>query len=132
MYIIIYVTVCFGIPVPRLTFTHSALVMRSGQTWQLSPMPLRICSLHSRSSQRRIEPSTVRRHRDVKRVITSCHIDIMIPYKKAPPSSECCSLATDRQSNRQPSLSNCVLSRNHSGGSHCYLVNKAALLVILK
>ena len=127
------VTVCFGIPVPRLTFTHSALVTRSGQTWQPFPTPLRIRGLRARSSQHQIEASKRRcRHRDIKRVIASCDTDVMIPYKKALPGLECCSLATDRQLNRQPSLSNRVLSRNHSGGSHCYLVNKAALLVILK
>ena len=30
-------------------------------------------------------------------------------------------LAIDHQPNRQPSLSNRVLFRNHSGGSHCFL-----------
>ena len=130
---LVCVTVCFGIPIPRLTLMHWALDTRSGRTWQLSPMPFCIRNSRSRSPQHRIEPSKRRcRHRDVKRVITSCRTDVMIPYKKTLPGSECCSLATNHQLNCQPSLSNRVLSRNHSRCSHCYPVNKAALLVVLK
>ena len=132
-FILTYVTVRFGIPIPLLTLMHSALVTRSGQTWQPSSMPFCMCGSHSWSLQRQIEPSKRHcRHRDVKHVITSCRTDVMIPYIKTLPGSESCSLATDRQLNRQLSLSNRVLSRNHSGCSHCYPVNRAALLVVLK
>ena len=110
-------------PYPRLTLLHQALVTESHRTWQPSPTPLGICGLCSWRPQHRIKCSERRcRLRDVKHVITSCRNDVMIPYKRSRPVRNRVLLATDRQLDHQPSLSNRVLSRNHSGGSHCFLI----------
>ena len=125
------VTVCFGIP-------RTSGWPYCTKPWLLSPAglgnrPLRpfgIRGLCSRRLQRQIECLKWRcQLRDVKRITASCHNDVMISYKWSRPVGNAIlwlvlwlisSLATDRQLNRQPSLSNRVLSRNHSGGSHCF------------
>ena len=118
------VTVCFGIP-------HASSWPYCTKPWLPSPARLGNCplrpfgirGLRSQRPQRWIKCSERRCPlRDVKRVTTSCCNDVMISYKRLRlVGNAVLSLATDRQLNRQPSLSNRVFSRNHSGGSHCFL-----------
>ena len=139
----ICVTVCFGI------------LRTSGwpyctKPWLPSPTglgnrplcPFGIRGLRSRRPQHRIEClKQCCRLRDVKCVTASCRNDVMISYKRSRPVGNVfysvlffllvLSLATDRQSNRQPSLSNRVLSRNHSRGSHCFLEIKLCFSYLL-
>ena len=115
----------WNLPYLRLTLLHQALVTESRRTWQPSPTSLGIRGLCPQRPQCRIEClKRCCRLRDVKRVTASCCNDVMISYKSSRlvgnATTFSCSLATDCQSYRQPSLSNRVLSRNHSGGSHCF------------
>ena len=105
------VMVCFGNP-------RTSGWLNCTKPWLPSPTRLGnrpLCPfgrriLHSQRPQHQIE--CLKRHcrlRDVKCVTTSCHNDVMISYKRSRLVGNAVlwlilSLATDRQSNRQPSF----------------------------
>ena len=130
----ICVTVCFGIPrTSGWPYCTKPWLRSPAGLGNHSLRPFGICGLCSWRPQCWIECSKRRcRLCDVKRVTTSCRNDVMILYKRSRlVGNAVLSLATDCQSNCQPSLSNHVLSRNHFGGSHCFLEIKLCFSYLL-